>query len=105
MIFTEDSVRSAFVSNLIPGSKEILGSVDYVFPLHLFSGINLILETQNSDSEHVTSLREIMRKYELGEVALIPRFYLEYFDGDKRVISLTYFLIINKGHPIYLDKN
>lgn len=105
VIFTEDSVPSAFVSNLIPGAQEIPGSVDYVFPLHLFSGINLILKTSNSDSEHVASLREVLRKYEAGEVALIPRFYLEYFDGPKKVISPTYFLVINKNHLVSFGKD
>lgn len=105
LIFTEDSVPSAFVSNLIPGAKEIPGSVDYVFTLHLFSGINLILKTPNSDNVYVTSLREVLRKYEVGEVALIPRFHLEYFDGQKKLTSPGYFLVINKNHQIYLGKD
>lgn len=105
VIFTEDSVPSAFVSNLIAGAQEIPGSVDYVFPLHLFSGINLILKTPNSDSVYVNSLREVLRKYEVGEVALIPRFHLEYFDGQKKLTSPGYFLVINKNHQIYLGKD
>lgn len=105
LIFTEDSVPSAFVSNLIPGAKEIPGSVDYVFPLHLFSGINLILKTPNSDLGYVDSLREVVRKYEIGEVALIPRFHLEYFDGQEKLTSPSYFLVINKNHQIYLGRD
>lgn len=105
VIFTEDSVPSAFVSNLIAGAQEIPGSVDYTFSLDLFSGINLILTTPNSDSAYINSLRELIRKYEIGEAVLIPRFHLEYFDGQKRIISPTHFLVIDKKHPIYLGKD
>lgn len=105
VIFTEDSVPSAFVSNLIPGAQEIPGSVDYVFPLHLFSGINLILKTPNSEAVYVNSLREVVRKYDDNEAVLIPRFFLEYFDGQKKIITPTYFLVLDKKHSIYLGKD
>ncbi len=105
VIFTEDSVPNAFVSNLISGTQEIPGSVDYAFSLNIFSGINLMLKTPNLDPVYADSLREAIRKYEANEAILIPRFYLEYFDGQERIISPTYSLVIDKKHPIYLGKD
>lgn len=97
VVFTEDSVPSAFVSNLIVGAAEIPNSVEYQFRIDLFSGIKLLTSLPNSDKIYRESLLNSVRKFEAGEMAFVPKFQLEYeFEGEE-IKSSKYSIVMDKS--------
>lgn len=97
VLFTEDSVPSAFVSNLIVGAAEIPNGVEYQFRIDLFSGIKLLTSLPNSDKIYRESLLNSVRKFEAGEMAFIPKFQLEYeFEGEE-IKSSKYSIVMDKS--------
>jgi hypothetical protein len=96
VVFTEDSVPSAFVSNLIVGAAEIPNGVEYQFRIDLFSGIKLLTSVPNSDKIYQEALQNSIKKFEAGEMAFIPRFQLEYeFEGEE-IKSSKHFIVMDK---------
>ena len=97
VVFTEDSVPSAFVSNLIVGAAEIPNGVEYQFRIDLFSGIKLLTSLPNNDKIYREALQNSIKKFEAGETAFIPRFQLEYeFEGET-IKSSKYFIVMSKS--------
>jgi hypothetical protein len=96
VVFTEDSVPNAFVSNSIAGASEIPNGIEYQFRIDLFSGLKLLTSIPNSDAAYRESLQNSMKKFEAGEMAFIPRFQIEYeFEGEK-IKSSKHFIVIDK---------
>lgn len=95
LIFSEKSTPNIFAGNLISGANEIPQSTKYTLPLNLFSGVNLLSRVPNSDPEFKAQMTATLKKFKDGEMALIPRFYIEYYHGEKRLESPTYFMVLD----------
>ena len=95
VIFTDDSTPSAFSANLISGAGEIPKGVEYTLPLILFSGINMLMKLPNSEPGYKEALKVSMEKFNSGQMAFIPRFHLEYYFGEQKLSSPTYYLLLD----------
>lgn len=93
--YLESSAPKFFMANSLPGAREIPQSTNFLFPLNLFSGLDLLMKTENSDPNYKNELSSTLDKFKAGEIAFIPRFYIEYYHGEKRLVSPNYYLVIN----------
>ncbi|MDD3883598.1 MAG: hypothetical protein PHW66_01570 [Gallionella sp.] len=96
VIFSTESKPTAFSGNLISGAQKIPHNTRYTFPLNLFTGINRIMNLPNSVEGYKEELETSLQKFNTGEMAFIPRFYLEYHYGEKLITSPMYYLVLEK---------
>ncbi len=96
VIFSEKSTPSAFAANLISGAREIPQNTKYTFPLNLFTGVNQLVKLPNSEYGYKEELNASLRKFNDGEMAFIPRFYIEYYHEKKLLTSPMYYLVLEK---------
>jgi hypothetical protein len=96
VIFSKESTPSVFSSNLISGAQEIPQNTKFTFPLNLFTGLNLVMKLPNSKPGYKEELETSLRKFNAGEMAFIPRFHIEYHDGEKLITSPEYYLVLEK---------
>lgn len=105
LIFSEKSTPGIFAGNLISGAQEIPQNTKYTLPLNLFTGVNLVMKATNSVPEYKGELEASLRKFNAGEMAFIPRFYIEYYHGEKKMTSPMYYLVLEKRDgPFYFGK-
>jgi hypothetical protein len=100
VLYSEMSTPNAFGTSLIPGAREIPQNTEYKFHLSPLSGIAHIMKLPNSEPEYKEVLQKSLEKFNAGEMVFIPRFYLEYFYGGKRIVSPTYFLILESRRGV-----
>jgi hypothetical protein len=96
VIFSGESTPSVFASNLISGVQEIPQNTKFTLPLNLFTGVNLVMKLPNSAPGYKEDLEASLRKFNAGEMAFIPRFYIEYYHGEKLITSPRYYLVLEK---------
>ncbi len=96
LIFSDESVPSAFASNVISGLREIPNGTEVKMPLNIFSGINMMLRLQNEDPEYVPKLKKIIDQYNNEQGILIPKFHFEFYSENKKCESETYYLVMSK---------
>ena len=106
VLFSEKSTPSVFSSNLISGAQEVPQNTKFVFPLNLFTGLNLVMKLPNSTPGYKEGLETSLRKFNAGEMAFIPRFHIEYYHGEKLITTPMYHLILEKqGRLIHFGKD
>lgn len=96
VIFSKKSSPSAFSANLISGAEEIPHDTKYTFSLNLFTGMGLITKLPNSEPGYKKELDALLQKFHAGEMVFTPRFYIEYYHGEKKLTSPMYFLVLEK---------
>jgi hypothetical protein len=104
LIFTDDSIPSAFSGNLISGTSEIPHGTEYTLPMNLFSGINRKMKLPNSEEGYKEALEESLKGFNDGTKTFIARFYLEYYHGDIKMTSPQYSVSLNKNGLGYFSK-
>lgn len=95
LLFSDKSAPNIFSGNLISGASEIPKNTTYMLSLNLFSAANRVLSAQNVNNDYKKQVASSLKKFNNGEITLIPRFYVEYYHGDKKLISPTYFLVLS----------
>lgn len=99
LIYDDNSLPSAFSSNIITQLREINPGEEVEVNLNLFSGINLLVRLPNSDENYKNTLLNDLKSFENGSKVFIPKFHIEYFHDKKPIKSDQYYFIVeyNKG--------
>jgi hypothetical protein len=105
LVYSERSSPSSFVANPISLAREIPRGVEYILPMNIFSGIDMILKQPNSEPGFKEKLITYMEEYKKGTKSLIPRFNIEYHDKENnKSVSDTYYFIIDGNQIRGLNK-